>query len=78
MKIKKLVSLFMVGVMLISSIPANVFADTVGLANGTLGDDIIASGSAVAVSNENISVDFNVMSKWDNGFNGEIIVNNCK
>lgn len=76
MKIKKLVSVFMMGVMVASNTPVNAFADDVRSASEVMGEDVTTSGNSIAVSDNSVSIDFNVTGKWNNGFNGEITVNN--
>ena len=76
MKFKRTLSLFMMGVMLSSSLPYNVFAeDTITNSNNSL-EDVTASGSSISVANSDIDVDFNITAQWSGGFNGEITVTN--
>ena len=76
MKLKKALSLFMMGVMLSSSMPFNVFAEEVTTDGTIISEDVTASGSALTVLSDDIDVEFNVTGQWDGGFNGEIIITN--
>ena len=76
MKFKRTLSLFMMGVMLSSSVPFNVFAEDTAINNNNLTEDTTISGSSISVSNNDIDVDFNIIGQWNGGFNGEIILTN--
>jgi cellulase/cellobiase CelA1 len=81
MKIKRFFSLFMVGTMLTTTVPITAFADnTVNIdnmvENNITVNDVTVSDSAISVLSKDISADFKVQCKWNNGFNGEITITN--
>jgi len=75
-KIKKSLSMFMIGIMIFSNIPVSVMADDTNTCVDILSEDLTTSGSAISVSNNNIDVSFNITGQWNDGFNGEITINN--
>ena len=75
MKIKRIFSLFMIGIMLAANIPFDVFADELS-DEITITEDVIASGGSLAVSDSCIDVEFNITGQWVGGFNGEIKITN--
>ena len=70
MKFKRKLGMFMVGVMLSSSISFNVFGAETALPFAAEGDSLV-SGSALSVLSENIDVKFNVTGQWQGGFYAE-------
>lgn len=75
MKAKKILSLFMIGVMFSANIPFNVFAEDI-TNDTTITEDELVSGSALNISDSNIDFEFNVTGQWEGGFNGEIKISN--
>ena len=75
MRFKKILSLFMMGVMFSANIPFNVFAEEI-TNDTTITEDEFVSGSALAVSDSSIDVEFNITGQWEGGFNGEIKITN--
>lgn len=76
MKFKKILGIIMTGIMLSANIPINAFADEALAVDAVLSEDSVTSESAVTVSDNNIRLDFSVISQWNGGFNGEITINN--
>lgn len=75
MKIKRIFSLFMIGIMLSANIPFDVFADELS-DEITITEDAIASGGSLVVSDSCIDVKVNITGQWVGGFNGEIKITN--
>ncbi len=76
MKMKIFLSMLIMTTLVFSNASMNIFADKVtSEANVVVNDDVV-SGSAVYELDNNIDMDFNVISRWEDGFNGEITINN--
>lgn len=75
MKFKRILSLFMMGVMFSANIPFNVFAEEV-TNDTTITEDELVSGSALNISDSDIDFEFNITGQWEGGFNGEIKITN--
>ena len=75
MKFKKILSLFMMGVMFSANISFNVYAEEV-TNDTTITEDELVSGSALNVSDSDIDFEFNITGQWEGGFNGEIKITN--
>lgn len=58
-----------------ANIPFNVFAEEI-TNDTTITEDELVSGSALAVSDSSIDVEFNITGQWEGGFNGEIKITN--
>lgn len=73
MNLKKSISLLMATVFICLSIPMNIFADVVTSEER----DIATYGvSDVITSDSSVQVEFNLIDKWDGGYNAEVKIKN--
>lgn len=74
---KKIISLFMATIMLLSCINVSAFANQESSESiSTDVEDTLLSESALSAESNDISIKFNVTDKWTGGFNGSITVEN--
>lgn len=74
---KKIISLLMATIMLVSCINVSVYANSQELGEeAEIVKDIALSGSTVVAEDSTIAVDFNVTDQWEGAFNGSITIKN--